>query len=74
VGGCSVWLLLGRNRSGFAPASRRAFINGTFPELASCWANRTLALGSVNTSRGPLAIADIEAPVAIAAADPVTAA
>jgi hypothetical protein len=42
--------------------------------LARCWANSTLALGSVATSRSPLPITDTDALVAIAIAEPVTAA
>jgi hypothetical protein len=56
-------------------ANLTALVNGMFFELARCClAAKTLAMGSARLSRMPLPIIDAEALVAIAMADPVTAA
>jgi hypothetical protein len=61
--------------SRLAMANLTAFLIGMFLELARCClAAKTLATGSALLSRMPLPIIDAEALVAIAMAEPVTAA
>src|SRR5579885_2417693 len=62
-----------RAASCLASATLTAFRNGGSLELANCLENRTLAMCS-GAGRTPLLMRDAEAPVAIARAEPLTAA